>query len=488
MRQRIVLLIIILLLLASAGGGYWYFNNNPQAWHQLLEEVNNSQAWHQLSEAWNQLLIELEIATPEAEETGLTASGFIEVRQVTAAPEVGGRIACLMVDEGDQVTEGQVLAEIDADLLDSQIAEAEAAVVMAEAQLARVQAGVRAEDIAVAEVAVTMAEAERDAAYQAWQDAILLRDNPQELDLQIAATQSQLDIIDHRIQQMAHLKDAAELVNSLRERQVNIIEEGIDWSFFIPGYGKKSGHYTFPEGDKRWAWATWNLATTDVWSAWVNLNGTVAARDAAQQNLNDLLAIRNNPQQAEVQVAQAEAAYQQALAAVEVAKANLDVVRAGATEEQIELARTGVDQARAALNALKVQRQKYTLHAPTSGTVLERIVHEGENALPGMTLLTLGNLDTVDLTVYVPEPDVGKVSLDQSVEVTVDSFPDETFLGQVVWISDEAEFTPKNVQTKEERVNTVFAVKVRIPNPDQKLKPGMPADAVLVQQTEVSSR
>jgi multidrug efflux pump subunit AcrA (membrane-fusion protein) len=95
MRQRIVPLIIILLLLAIGGGGYWYFSHNPQKWHQLL--------------------VELELATPEAEKAGITASGFIEVREVTIGPEVSGRVAQLMVDEGDQVREGQVLVEIDAD-------------------------------------------------------------------------------------------------------------------------------------------------------------------------------------------------------------------------------------------------------------------------------------------------------------------------------------------------------------------------------------
>ena len=102
-------------------------------------------------------------------------------------------------------------------------------------------------------------------------------------------------------------------------------------------------------------------------------------------------------------------------------------------------------------------------------------------ALPGKTLLSLANLDAVDLTIYVPETEVGQVALDQQVAVTVDSFPGQTFMGHVIFISDQAEFTPKNIQTKEERVNTVFAVKVRIPNPDHKLKPGMPADATLVQ-------
>jgi multidrug efflux pump subunit AcrA (membrane-fusion protein) len=462
MSQRIIPLIIILLLLALGGGGYWYFSQNPQTWHQLL--------------------VELELATPEAEKAGIAASGFIEVRQVTLAPEVSGRVAQLMVDEGDQVTEGQVLVEIDADLLDAQIVEAEATVAMAEAQLARVQAGVRPEQVSVAEAAVTMAEAQQDAAYQAWQDAQLLRDNPQELDLQIAATRSQIAVAERRIEQLVPLKDAAELLDKLRERQVDIVEEGIDWSTFIPGVGQKSGHYSFPEGDKRQAWAGWNLATTDLWSAWVNLNQAVVARDTAQQSLSDLLAQRNNPQQAEVQVVQAEATYQQAMAAVGVAKASLDDLRAGPTQEQVEVARTGVEQARAALDALKVQRQNYTLRAPISGLVLERVIHEGENALQGTTLLTLGNLDSVDLTVYVPEPEVGQVFFEQPVEVTVDSFPNETFLGHVIWISDQAEFTPKNIQTQEERVTTVFAVKVRIPNPDQKLKPGMPADAVLMAQ------
>jgi multidrug resistance efflux pump len=467
MRQHIIeATIIISLLLVIVGGAYWYFSNNPQMWELLMV-------------GWERVLVELELATPDAEAVGITASGFIEVRQVAMAPEVSGRIAHLAVDEGDQVAADQVLVEIDADLLRAQISEAEAAVAMAEAQLARVEAGTRAEEIAVAEANVTLAEAQREAAFQAWQDAKLLRDNPQELDLDIAATRSQIAAFEHRVQQMAALKDAAELMNELRGRQVKIAEEGVQYRFSIPGVGSFSGHAELPEGEKRQAWAGWNLASTDMWSAWVNLNQVIAARDSAQQSLKDLLAIRDNPQQAKVKVAQAEAAFQQAIAAVQVAEANRELAREGASEEQIEVARNSLKQAHAARDALIVQRQKHTVRAPNTGLVIERIAHEGEMALPGTTLLTLADLDAVDLTVYVPEPDVGKVFLEQPVEVSVDSFPDETFLGQVVWISDEAEFTPKNIQTREERVNTVFAIRARIPNPDHKLKPGMPADAVL---------
>ena len=97
-------------------------------------------------------------------------------------------------------------------------------------------------------------------------------------------------------------------------------------------------------------------------------------------------------------------------------------------------------------------------------------------------MLTLGDLDEVTLTVYVPEDQLGRVRLGQSVDVRVDTFPDRVFQGQVVAIAHEAEFTPRNVQTQEERVNMVFAVDVSIPNPDHLLKPGVPADAVIVTQ------
>jgi multidrug resistance efflux pump len=308
---------------------------------------------------------------------------------------------------------------------------------------------------------------------------------------------------EHRIEQLAPLKDAAELVSALRERQVKIIEEGRNFHIEIPRNpqdfslpdnvdlreditGAAPGddiraHYNFPEGTKRQAWAGWNLASSEVWSAWTGLNGAVAGQDAAQQNLDNLLTLRNNPQQLQVQAAQAETAFHQAEAAVAVAQANLKLIRAGAPPEQIEIMRTNVAQAQAALDALQVQRQKYTLSAPSAGMILDLPVHTGELAQPSRALLTLGDLSTVDLKLYLPETEMGRIKLGQPVEVNTDSFPGETFTGQVIWISDEAEFTPKNVQTKEQRVNTVFAVKVRLANPEQKLKPGMPADAVLVE-------
>ena len=90
---------------------------------------------------------------------------------------------------------------------------------------------------------------------------------------------------------------------------------------------------------------------------------------------------------------------------------------------------------------------------------------------------TLANLDVVELTVYIAASQFNRIHLNQPVSVSVDSFPGQTFGGTVVYIADEAEFTPRSVQTREERVNLVYAVKIRLENPEHALKPGMPADA-----------
>ncbi len=116
------------------------------------------------------------------------------------------------------------------------------------------------------------------------------------------------------------------------------------------------------------------------------------------------------------------------------------------------------------------------LRAPLNGVVLERLFEPGELAMPGSTLLVLGDLNTLNLTVYVPEDRYGQVILGQAYPVTCDSFPRSTFEGVVTHIADQAEFTPRNVQTAEGRKTTVFAIRLSLANPGLTLKPGMPAD------------
>ena len=459
MKHRIVPIIIILIIIGAVAGGYWYFSQNPAELSQLQ--------------------VELGLIT-ETEASGVhSASGFIEAEETSTAAETGGRITRITAEEGDFVETGQVLVELDTALLEAEIEQAKAKINTTKAQLDQINAGIRAEEIAKAEAAVVVAEAKADAARVAWEDTILLRDNPQELDIQIDAAKTALDLAEFKIAYSIPLKDAAEAMYALGQQGWETVQEGIDWSIKLPGGRKASGHYDFPEGDKQQASVAWNFAGADQWEAWVNLNSAITERDDAQITLNDLQRLRNDPQQAQIQVDQAEAAYNSALAEVDVAQAQLDMLSAGPRQEQIAIVEAQVQQAEAALDALEVQRDKHTLAAPIDGWVVKKVAHEGEMAVPGMSLLTLADLTNVTLTVYVPEPDVGTISLGQEVDVFVDAFPGEAFTGHITYISDKAEFTPKNVQTKEERINTVFAVKIKLENPDQRLKPGVPADAIL---------
>ena len=113
--------------------------------------------------------------------------------------------------------------------------------------------------------------------------------------------------------------------------------------------------------------------------------------------------------------------------------------------------------------------------------VLSRAVEPGEVALPGGALLVLGDLGHLSVTVYLAEERYGAVKLADAARISVDSFPGQIFRGAVQHVADQAEFTPRNVQTPAGRRTTVFAVKLAVDNPDGKLKPGMPADVVFGQ-------
>jgi multidrug resistance efflux pump len=157
--------------------------------------------------------------------------------------------------------------------------------------------------------------------------------------------------------------------------------------------------------------------------------------------------------------------------AVTAAEGALSQAQAAADQAQ-----TAVEQAQANLDLIDTQIAKLTIPSPMDGVVLTRNVEVGEFVQPGATSFVLGELNNLTITVYVPENRYGEVSLGQQAELTVDSFPDLTFTAEVIQIADKAEFTPRNVQTVEGRSSTVYAIKLKVNDPDGKLKIGMPAD------------
>jgi HlyD family secretion protein len=125
-------------------------------------------------------------------------------------------------------------------------------------------------------------------------------------------------------------------------------------------------------------------------------------------------------------------------------------------------------------------RLTYTiLRAPFTGVVLVRQAELGEVVSPGTPIVTLADLDHLWVRVYVPETDLGKVHWGQAVDVRTDTYPDKVYHGRISLIASDAEFTPKSVQTEEERVTLVYRVKVDVENPNRELKPGMPADTLI---------
>jgi HlyD family secretion protein len=148
-----------------------------------------------------------------------------------------------------------------------------------------------------------------------------------------------------------------------------------------------------------------------------------------------------------------------------------------ARPEEVKAAQARLDQEVYAVRLLEKTIQDCTVHAPTDGTVTEKLVEEGELAAPGSGLFVITDLDTVKLTIYVPETDLGNIRLGEKARISIDSSPGAVYTGAVTYISPVAEFTPRDIQTKDERVKLVYAVKIEIPNPEGIFKPGMPADA-----------
>jgi len=453
-RKRIVPIVIVAVVVIVVAVTGIYFATNPAAGQQVLEQLPAGAGLR-----------------PSPETGGLMASGFIEAEEVVIAPELGGRVVELLVDEGDEVEAEQVLVQLDGTLLEAQIEVAQAALDVARAGLAQAQAGARPEQVRQAEAGLAQAEAAHDGAYQAWQDLVAIRDNPQELDAQIAQARAQVAAAEAGLAQATALKDAAEIADDAFQAGMEKLYEAKEQLQKIPKpYRPKLPGLPLD----------FHLIPNVYWKSWVGVNTAQAGLDGARAALSDLCAMRDNPQELNGQVDAAEASFRAAEAAVHKVQAQLDGLRAGATEEEIGTIEAQVGQVQAALDALMVLRDKLTIAAPVGGLVLECSVHEGELAAPGATLLTLGDLDEVTLTVYVPEDRLGQVLIGQQVQVRVDSFPERLFDGAIVAIAHEAEFTPRNVQTQEERVNMVFAVDVCIPNPDHALKPGLPADAVII--------
>jgi HlyD family secretion protein len=162
-----------------------------------------------------------------------------------------------------------------------------------------------------------------------------------------------------------------------------------------------------------------------------------------------------------------------------VSQQTWEKMKRGSRQEEIDAARARRNQTKAQMSSLQKKVNDCIVTAQAAGTITKRYVEQGELAGIGTALYKISDLSSMDITIYVSESDLPRVKLNQKATVTIDAFQSREYEGKVIFISSTAEFTPKNIQTKDERTKLVFSIKVKVPNPDGTLKAGIPADVTL---------
>jgi HlyD family secretion protein len=444
----------------------------------------------------------------------LTASGSIEATIVNVSPELSGKVLAVDVEEGQSVKTDDPLLQLDPTLLTAQQA-------VAAANLDAAKAGA-----VTAQSALNTAQSQ----YQIALEAALAQDkksrtqdwfskDPNRFEQpdwyfsrteQLKSVQGQVEValkaledargnlenVNVSVEQSNFLKAEKRLLDARLAYQMakdvnNLAQNSADANAPVGRYnsthcGTNDGYVVDNKkltnrvyhctGDDHLSEVGDNLFDAaekeldDAQNAYDELLNTQAADDVLQMR-------------AEVSVAQER--YYNALdylrkfqtgeqsTAVLVAEGALAQAQAAADQSQ-----KTIEQSQANLDLINAQIEKLAVFAPMDGVVLTRNVEPGEFVQPGAVALTMADITDLTITVYVPEDRYGQISLGQTAEVRVDSFPDLTFTATVIHMADQAEFTPRNVQTVEGRSSTFYAIKLKVEDPQGKLKIGMPADVV----------
>lgn len=376
----------------------------------------------------------------------ISGSGTIEATTVTVSAEASGKILEIKVDEGDKVASNQELAKIEETQLQNRVEQAKTDISSAAENLDKLEAGAESVDIKVYEVITDSAK-------------IALDDTKKSNDDVIASTEKDLAVAQATVDNTLKTRNFA-----LQERQ----EALNDYNELVLKYEHPIWHipnYTASqETEVDAAKATADAAYSTFLTA---ENAYKAALEAYNQAEKKAQSARTT---ANASVDAADGNYKKALAQLKQAKKPT-------RKQDVEVAKNAVSNAEKRLESILTDLDKTTVRASLSGVVLSKAVEAGELASTGKTLFEIGDLNKVELSIYVPEAKLGLLKLGQNAQVSVDSYPHRTWTGKITKISDKAEFTPTNIQTKEQRVTTVFEVVISIVNQDQALKPGMPADA-----------
>ena len=361
-----------------------------------------------------------------ARQTSLKISGNIELTQVDIAFKVPGKLLERAVDEGQSVKKGTLIARLDPEQTKRQRDREQAGLLSAEAQL---QQSVTA------------------AAYQKESQAADLQLRRAEL-AQAQARLAELTAGSRR-QEIEEARAAVDQATTEEQRAQN------DWD----------RAQTLHKTD--------DISTSQYDQFQRNYRAAAAQARQVRERLNMVM---EGPRQE--QIAQARAQVERAQAAVRLSEAaRLEVKR---RDEEVQARRAERERASFQVQVLESQLNDTQAYAPVDGTVLTKAAEVGQILAAGTTVVTLGDLDHPWVRGYINEKDLGRIKLGAKAKVTTDSFPGKVYWGQISYIASEAEYTPKQIQTQEERVKLVYRIKIEIPNPQHELKSNMPVDAEIV--------
>ena len=407
----------------------------------------------------------------------LVASGTIEAREVLVAPEIGGRVGEVLVDKGDLGEAGQVLFRLDDALLQAQRKQAQAALEAAQAQEALAEANLRLARLEYERVEKEVHLAHAPQRLQPW-----VQNPPDEFTLplwyftqdeRLTAAEAEVKAAKETLE--AEEENLAQLLRTATASDLQRVEERL---------ARARERFLLAEALLEQAKAARDNEALEAYAQSL-YDEALNELEAAQTEYDRLLTTQaaQDVLEARARVAVARERYDAALdrwyrlqsgphaLELRLAQARLEQAR-----KALEQARAAVSQAQAQVELLDLQLEKLTVRAPLDGVVLARNVEPGEVVSAGATVLTLGDLSYLTIRVYIPVEDLGRIRLGDTARLAVDAYPGETFTAEVVYIADQAEYTPQNVQTPERRKTMVFAVELRIHDPAGRLRPGMPAD------------
>ena len=365
--------------------------------------------------AWSRLNV--------VDENTLHLSGNIEFRKIDIAFKTAGKLLELTVEEGANVKQGQLLASLDREQMTRMRLRDSSSIDVAQSNLLQLRTAIQYQK-ATLEAETNLRQAELRQARAKLQE-LLDGARPQEIEQSRA--------------QLGDLKVARDQARREYDRAQKLIsQEDISQSQF------------------------------DQFKA--RFDSTSAQVQNAEQRLALIL---EGPRKTDIEAARAAVA--RAEAALKITQAqSLDIQR---KEEDLSARRADVERSKASVSVIDSQLDDTILMSPVDGVVLVKSADPGEVLAAGTPLLTLGEIDKPWLRGYVPQSKLGRIQLGMPVTIRSDSYPNKTYTGKISFIASEAEFTPKQIQTNEERVKLVYRIKVDIENSHRELKLNMPVDA-----------